>query len=160
LDEKRWTLYWTLLNTSRKDHWKNSGKILDKLHESHIITFFFILLCWVGIHCGFYKGSNDISNISYLNFCPQHYFSLFPHSRVSITIFFSVYIYVCTGFALYLSLYIISQSSPHSLFYQPLLEVSILSHPVLWFCKRKEKEMTLFLPALHAYIYFLYIAFH
>jgi hypothetical protein len=32
----------------------------------------FLLLCWVGIHGGIYKGSYNISNISYLN-SPLHH---------------------------------------------------------------------------------------
>jgi hypothetical protein len=32
----------------------------------------FLLLCWVGVHCGIYKRSYNISNISYLNTPPPH----------------------------------------------------------------------------------------
>jgi hypothetical protein len=28
---------------------------------------YFLLLWWVGVHCGIYKSSNNMSNISYLN---------------------------------------------------------------------------------------------
>jgi hypothetical protein len=31
------------------------------------VLFFFLLLCWVGVHCSIYKGSYHVSNISYLN---------------------------------------------------------------------------------------------
>jgi hypothetical protein len=33
-------------------------------------SFFVLLLCWVEIHCGIYKGSYIVSNISYLNSPP------------------------------------------------------------------------------------------
>jgi uncharacterized membrane protein len=29
--------------------------------------FFLLLLCWVGVHCGIYKSSYNISNVSHLN---------------------------------------------------------------------------------------------
>jgi hypothetical protein len=31
----------------------------------------FLLLCWVGVHCGIYKSSYNVSNISYLNSLPS-----------------------------------------------------------------------------------------
>jgi hypothetical protein len=33
-------------------------------------SFCFLLLCWVGIYCGIYKDSYNVSNISYLNSPP------------------------------------------------------------------------------------------
>jgi hypothetical protein len=32
-----------------------------------LFIYLFLLLCWVGVHCGIYKSSYHISNISYLN---------------------------------------------------------------------------------------------
>jgi hypothetical protein len=41
------------------------------LHEDSFFFFFFPLLwCWVGVHCGIYKGSWNVSDISYLNSPP------------------------------------------------------------------------------------------
>jgi hypothetical protein len=145
----------------RKYHLKDSGKIIErlKLHESHIITFFFILLCLVGMHCGFYKGSNNISYISYLNLPPPTFF-FSPHSRVSITVFFSFYI-MCVQVLHYIHPFVpFPNLFPIPCIISLSRQVLFCPPPILWFCERKEKEMTLFLPALHAYIYFLYIAFH
>jgi hypothetical protein len=59
----------------------------------------------VGVHCGIYKGSYNISNISYLN-SPLLPFSFIPHYHHSWYSFsrshFSIYIHLCTLFALYL----------------------------------------------------------
>jgi hypothetical protein len=41
------------------------------------IFSFFLLLCWVGVHCDIYKSSFNISDISYLN-SPLHHSPLFP----------------------------------------------------------------------------------
>jgi hypothetical protein len=35
---------------------------------------YFLLLCWVGVHCGIYKSSYNISNISHLNSPPPLFF--------------------------------------------------------------------------------------
>jgi hypothetical protein len=41
------------------------------------IYLFSFLLCWVGVHCGIYKCSYNISNISYLS-VPLHCFPSYP----------------------------------------------------------------------------------
>jgi hypothetical protein len=41
-------------------------------------SHFILLLCWVDVHCGIYKGSYNISNISYLNSPPSLLFSFIP----------------------------------------------------------------------------------
>jgi hypothetical protein len=32
-----------------------------------LFQLFFLLLCWMGVHCSFYKGSYNVLNILYLN---------------------------------------------------------------------------------------------
>jgi hypothetical protein len=41
----------------------------------------FLLLCWVGIHCGIYKSSYNVSNILYLN-SPLPPLSFIPSSPI------------------------------------------------------------------------------
>jgi hypothetical protein len=48
--------------------------------SSHFIfLFFFLLLCWLRVHCGIHKCSYNMSNISYLN-SPFHHSVLLPLS--------------------------------------------------------------------------------
>jgi hypothetical protein len=104
-----------------------------------IILWFFLLLCWVGIHCGIYKSSYNISNLSYLNSpCPPFSFiSLSPHSWKSFNrSYFSIYIHVYTVCALYSFFYILSPPFPHSHWYQCPRQ-DLFCPPVLQFCKRK-----------------------
>jgi hypothetical protein len=79
---------------------------------------FFLLLCWVEIHCRIYKNSYNISNISYLNSPPPpfSFISPSPHSWNSFNSYhFSIYNTcvhsICTIFSL-----------PHS------FSISSLSH--------------------------------
>jgi hypothetical protein len=37
------------------------------LNFIYTLFIFPLLLCWVGVHCGIYTGSYNVSNISYLN---------------------------------------------------------------------------------------------
>jgi hypothetical protein len=66
---------------------------------SHVFLFFLVLLLlyWVGVHCGIYGNSYNISNTSYLN-SPPLPFSFIPpcpHSWNSfIRCHFSIYIHV------------------------------------------------------------------
>jgi hypothetical protein len=54
--------------------------VKKKLTENFVLIgeIFFLLLCWVEIHCGIYKGSYSLSNISYLNSPPQVLSITFP----------------------------------------------------------------------------------
>jgi hypothetical protein len=40
--------------------------------------FLFLLLCWVGVHCGIHKSCYNISNISYLNSPPPSFSFISP----------------------------------------------------------------------------------
>jgi hypothetical protein len=67
-----------------------------------ILFFNLILLCWVGVHSGIYKGSY---NISHLNSSPLSFSFLHPHLRNSFNryLFFHLHSYahsVCTIFTL------------------------------------------------------------
>jgi hypothetical protein len=42
-------------------------------------SLFFLLLCWVSVHCRIYESSYNVSNISYLN-SPPPLFSFIPSS--------------------------------------------------------------------------------
>jgi apolipoprotein N-acyltransferase len=84
--------------------------------------FFFFLLCWVGVHCGIYKSSDNISNISYLNSHPPSFSFILPlpfylpHFWNSFKRYhFSIYIHVYTVFAPY------SPSTPFLHLLPPLL---------------------------------------
>jgi hypothetical protein len=61
----------------------------------------FLLLCWVGVHCGIYKSSYNISNISYLN-SPSPPFSFIsplpPFLKWFQQVSFCMYIHVHTFF--------------------------------------------------------------
>jgi uncharacterized membrane protein len=71
----------------------------------HLFPYLFtLLLCWVGIPCGIYKGSYNESNISYLNsaLSPFSFVRLSPDSRNSFKRYqFCIYIHMYILFALY-----------------------------------------------------------
>jgi hypothetical protein len=80
------------------------------------LTFFFIVV--LGAHCGIYKGSYNILNISYLNSSPPS-FSFIPSSIHSWNSFsrshFSIYIHVYTVCAPYSPYYTFSSHpAPHT----------------------------------------------
>jgi hypothetical protein len=47
-----------------------SDQLLRIFSLRHLKIIFHLLLCWVGLHCGIYKSSYDVSNISHLNSPP------------------------------------------------------------------------------------------
>jgi hypothetical protein len=69
-----------------------------------IYFIYFLLLCWVGLHCRIYKSSYNISNISCLN-SPPPPFSFIHSCLASWNSFnrphFSTYILMYTVFTLY-----------------------------------------------------------
>jgi hypothetical protein len=75
---------------------------------------FFPLLCWVGVHCGIYKGSYNVSNRSHLNSSPPplSFVLLSPASWNTFSrCHFWIYIHhVYTFFALYSLSYLLSLS--------------------------------------------------
>jgi hypothetical protein len=81
-----------------------------------LFSNFILLLCWVGVHCGIYKGSYNKGNISYLNSPSTILLYLpFPHLRNSFNrYFFSICIYVYTVFVPYSSSYVLSPPPPSS----------------------------------------------
>jgi hypothetical protein len=62
---------------------KSSGPygFINEFYKMGFLLFFvlFLLLCWVGVHCGIHKSSYNISCISYLN-PPTPPFSFIPPS--------------------------------------------------------------------------------
>jgi hypothetical protein len=118
--------------------WQGVSKIRENRLESpnfifclrkHKVQF---LLCWVGIHCGIYKYSYNISNTSYLNSLPPSFYfiSLSRHSWNSFDRYhFSVYIHAHTVLALYLPSHALSKRPTPSHCTNPLL-----GGPVMLFC--------------------------
>jgi hypothetical protein len=81
----------------------------------------FLLLCWVGVHCGIYKSSYNIPNTSYVNLPPPSFSFILPspHSWNSFNSYhLSIYTHVYTVFALYSSSHTLSPPSPPSYCYQ------------------------------------------
>jgi hypothetical protein len=110
--------------------------------------FFFNFIVVLGeVHCDIYKGSYNVSNMSYLN-SPLHHSPLspHPHSRNSFNRYlFSVHIHKYTVFALYSPSYTLSLPPPPPTGIKtPTSQVGPVlpsCSPIFWRCKRKEKEM-------------------
>jgi hypothetical protein len=117
--------------------------------DVHCLLFKFLLLCWVGVHCGIFKGSYNVSTLSYLNSSPPPFsFICTPHLRNSFNRYlFSVYSYVYTVFVPYLPSYTISlPPTPLPLVSTPPPPARQgLFLPLVLLYKRKEKELTFFL---------------
>jgi hypothetical protein len=93
----------------------------------------FILLFWVGGHCGIYKVSYNVSNISYLNSPTLHHSPLSlppPICEIVPTDTFFPFIYLNTQYLHYI---------------HPITPFPHLFPPALQFCKRKRKEIILLL---------------
>jgi hypothetical protein len=90
-----------------------SWLLRQRLSEKH--SFFFLLLCWVGVHCGIYKSPCDTSNISYLNSLPCT-IALYPHSSHSwnslSSYHFPISIHVHTASSPYSHSHTLPNSSP------------------------------------------------
>jgi hypothetical protein len=62
---------------------------------SSFFKFYFIVI-WVGVHCGFYKGSYNILNMSYLNSLPPPFFFIpNPHSWNSFNRYLFLLLQLC-----------------------------------------------------------------
>jgi hypothetical protein len=119
-----------------------------------LYSFIFLplLLCWVGVHCDIYKGSYNVSTMSYLNspLLPVVLYPPLPHSwnsfnRYPFLIFhLHSYIYIlCTLFTL-LSIFP-TTSPPHTGANTPPGQ-DLFHHLVFQFCrKEKRKNMTFLL---------------
>jgi hypothetical protein len=93
----------------------------------------FLLLCWVGVHCGIYKSSYNLSTISYLNLSPT---PTLPHSWNSFNKYhFCIYIHVCTILALHSPSYPLSPPPSPSYNSQDLF-----CPPVIQFCRGQKKK--------------------
>jgi hypothetical protein len=60
--------------------------------------WFFLLLCWVGIHSGIYKNSYNVSNIWYLDSPPPLLTLIPPHSWNRFNRCHFVFAYICTQY--------------------------------------------------------------
>jgi hypothetical protein len=151
-------------------------------------TLFFLplLLCWVGIHCGIYKGSYNVSNIHIeCTLCTSvlHLPSPIP-GTVSIGIIFA-FTYMCTHylhcihpptpFLCYAESYIPIQwtHQPHSSFWFPSLALltpsnsPLCSRPLVWLAphigrifnstKSLETKYDYFLDSFSFYMYLIEI---
>jgi hypothetical protein len=107
--------------------------ILDK---SSIFYFFIFVL---GVHCGIYRSSDNVSNMSYVMH-PLHHSPLSPSSYFWNTFkssHFSIYIYVYTVFAPYSPSYTLSPHLPLSHWYQSPRQ-DMFCPPALRFCKTND----------------------
>jgi hypothetical protein len=85
-----------------------------------IFLYFFIVVL-LGVHCGIYKSSYNVSNTSYLSSAspPLSFITSSPHSWNTFNRYhFCIYIHVYTVFALYSPSYNISLTPPPSHWYQ------------------------------------------
>jgi hypothetical protein len=79
-----------------------------------LFIYFFLLLCWIGVHCDIYKSSYNVSNMSYLNSSlHRSLVCSFPHSWNCFNRYhFSIYVHVCPVIALYSASHTLSQTLP------------------------------------------------
>jgi hypothetical protein len=107
------------------------------------VLYFPLLLWWVGVHCGIYTGSYNVSNISYMNSPPQPFFfiPLSPDSWNSFSRYHFLHLLTCV----HILLYHIHPPSPfpHTsllLLVPDLQPWWYLFYPsILWFCRRKKR---------------------
>jgi hypothetical protein len=96
-----------------------------------LVSVFFKLLCWIGVHCGIYTDFYNIPNISYLNSLPPT-FSFIPTPHWKNTLnrhIFSIYIHVYIVITLYSPSYTLSSPSSPPISNTP----STPSWDLLWF---------------------------
>jgi hypothetical protein len=91
----------------------------------------FLLLCWVGVHCGIYKGSYNVSNISYSPSSPLSRF-LEQFQQVS-------FLYLLTSVHIMCTIFILLPLSPPPLppTSAPHPDQNLFCPPVLQFYRRK-----------------------
>jgi hypothetical protein len=119
--------------------------VREKVTNSHVwegsrerdffsLIFFIVVL---GVHCGIYKSSYNVSTISYLNSppLPVSFILPFPHSWNTFNSHFSISIYVYTVFALYSPSHVLPP--PH--WYQPPLSRTCSAFLFSSFVKEKKK---------------------
>jgi hypothetical protein len=61
----------TLLTVKRSKFTRFSNQWMVEDKDHFMCIFSFNLLCWVGVRCGIYESSYNISNISHLNLPPH-----------------------------------------------------------------------------------------
>jgi hypothetical protein len=129
-----------------------------------LFSFIFLLLCWVEVHCGIYKSSYNISNISYFNH-PLHYFPLLPPPPIPGTVstgLIFLFTYMYTQY-----LHRINPPAPFPHFLLPptgtnLPRQDLFCPPVLQFCKRNIKITCLYkistqgVSSLYFHVYMYY----
>jgi hypothetical protein len=117
---------------------------VENFSGSDIVLFFIIIVVLGVVHCSIFKGSYNISNISYLN-SPLPLLSFIPLSPISGTVSTGIsFASTCmrTHFLHCIHPYI---PFPHHLPFPlvPLPPPPWAGHvlpPVLWFCRRKRKD--------------------
>jgi hypothetical protein len=118
-----------------------------------IIRWPFLFLCWLEVHCGIYKSSNNIPNILYLNSSPPPLYFIPPNLHC-LNSFNRYHFCMYTVILLYVHSYNLSQPGA-------LLQTTC-STSVLQFCKRKKCPFYLFkivtqeVPLCHFLIYKYY----
>jgi hypothetical protein len=111
--------------------------------------FFLLLLCWVGVLCGIYKSSYNISNMSYLN-SPLHCSPSLPHSWNSFNRYHQItFTCLCTHF-----LHWIHPPTPFPHHFPhptrlrgtnpPPIQEDMFHPPVVQFSRRKKKRNDIF----------------
>jgi hypothetical protein len=146
------------MNQALYAHMNNKRKMKKKKKPIYLFmySFFPLLLCWVEVYCGIYKGSYtyNLSTISYLisPFPPLSFLSPLPiHETVSVG---NIFAFTCmcthilhlihspTPFPTTSPLPLVPKLAPGQYMFHP---------PVLWSCRRekiKKKNMTFFFASL------------
>jgi hypothetical protein len=78
--KQNWVLFLKVLKFSWNMSslpWQDAWYFVRKRHGLSFSFFLIFFLCWVGVHCGIYKTSYNVSNISHLN-SPPPPFSFYP----------------------------------------------------------------------------------
>jgi hypothetical protein len=74
------------------------------LPTTKYVVWEYFLLCWVGVHCGIYKSSYNVSNISYLNWLAPPFSFIPPWPYSWNRYHFYIYIHVYTFWTIFIVL--------------------------------------------------------
>jgi hypothetical protein len=115
-------------------HFSSTNKMQRKKGKRKILAFFLMVV--LGVHCGIYKSSCNMSNISYLNSLLSSFsFSFIPPCHIPAynsfnRSHFSSYIHVYTVFVPYSTSHTLSSHPPPSHWYQ-LIRQDLFCPPIL-----------------------------